>query len=203
MDESEIARTAQRIYQQHRRALDVIFEQRPDNLTMTSGKIQKLLADNAKSLGIAMEHSSKHYIRFIPCAWNQSGNTHGSEWADLNRTIIVEMSLGGKRPYLYVMAGGAPDSWIDPIWKRANSAPFRKQNQNRNLPRPHTWCALHKLRAPNVSLDDEDVADTDELAQKIFDWACATYQTPEFQEVISIITAELPALDLAYQSPQT
>lgn len=55
------------IYKQHRRALDVIFDHRPDNLQSVSADLQGLFQENAQSLGIVMGPCDKfwnHVHRF-------------------------------------------------------------------------------------------------------------------------------------------
>lgn len=195
MDESEIARTALRIYQQHRRALDIIFEHRPDNLRMASDRVRKLLADNADRLGILMESCSKSYIRFIPRSWDQIGNSHGAAWSGTNRTVIFEMNLTGKRPYLYVISGKAPDVWIDQVWNLSASTPFRRPKR---VLRPRMWCTLHVASSNKISLDDDDVADPNEISQKIYDWCVNSYEAADSQNVISLIAERLPLLQEAY-----
>jgi hypothetical protein len=194
MDESEIARTALRIYQQHRRALDIIFENRPDNLRLASDRVRRLLTEKADEIGIVMEPCSKVYLRFVPRAWDQPGNTHGTGWSGTNRTILFELNLTGNAPYLYVTAGKAPDDWIDPLWRRVGSYPFRAGRVKRNT-RPRYWCMLHVAAQTKISLGDEDVMDPDEMAQKIFDWCVAAYREPQTQEVIRVLAAELPKLE--------
>ena len=191
MDESEIARTALRIYQQHRRALDVIFEHRPDNMGRASGKIQKLLEEHAEELGIQMEPATKYFLRFIPRAWDQPGNTHGTAYSGSNRTILFEIDLSASRPSFYAIAGKPPDAWIDPIWQRVGSPPF---HQPKRAIRPRVWCTLHRVDSANISLEGEDVKDPSDMAQKIFKWFVKSYQSPDTQEVIKILAAELPRL---------
>ena len=192
MDESEIARTALRIYQQHRRALDVIFEHRPDNLRAVSETIRKRLVEHADRLGIAMESCSKSCLRFIPRAWDHPGNTHGDAWAGTNRTILFELSLSAKRPYLVIISGKAPDAWIEPLWQRAAHPPFKKMKR---VMRPQMWCTLHIAGKNNISLSDEAMDDPNGVAQRIFEFAVEWLQSPDTQAVIRIIMAELPKLE--------
>lgn len=194
MDESEIARTALRIYQQHRRALDVIFEHRPDNLRMASEKIKVLMAEAAKDMGIQMEASSKSYIRFIPKSWNHPGNVHGSGWAGCIRTVLFEMNLTSKRPYLYMIAGKAPSAWIEPLWQRAATAPFQRPKR---ASRPQTWCTLHTTSQSKITLDG-DVFDPADIAQKVFEWTRAAYLDPGTQEAIRLVADTMPDLQAAF-----
>lgn len=198
MDESEIARTAMRIYQQHRRALDVIFEHRPDNLGMASTRIRELLAEHAGDLDIVMAACTKFYIRFIPVTWDVPGNTHGTAWSGSNRTVAFELNLTGKRPYLYVIAAMAPDSWIDPIWERVGQPPFRRPKR---AIRPRMWCTLHIVNRTKTTLSDDEITDPNDLAQKIYDWVAESLQDKDTHEVVRIIGTELPKLEALHASP--
>jgi hypothetical protein len=190
MDESEIARTAKKIYQQHRRALDVIFEQRPDNLKMISDDVRTRLEKGLKELGFVIDSYSKPNIRVIPNSWDHIGNTHGSGWGNSKRMLVFEMNLTGKRPSFYAICGKAPDEWIDPIWQRSAKAPFRRPKR---AVRPAMWCTLHSSSS-RVSLEDNKLTDPEAIAQKIHDWCIASLQEPETKEVIKIIADELPRL---------
>jgi hypothetical protein len=194
MDESEIARTALRIYQQHRRALDVIFEHRPDNLRMASEKIKALIAEHAEEMGIQIEPSTKAFIRFIPKSWNHPGNTHGSGWAGSSRTVLFELNLSGKRPYLYMISGKAPEAWIEALWQRAGTDPFRRPKRNT---RPQTWCTLHSPGQSKIVLED-DSFDPSDIAQKVFDWAREAYLHADTQQAIQIVADSLPRLESAF-----
>lgn len=200
MDESEIARTALRIYQQHRRALDVIFEHRPDNLGMASARVRELLSENADSLGIVMAACTKYYIRFVPKLWDTPENTHGKAWPGSNRTVVIELNLTGKRPWLYAIAGMAPDPWIDPVWRRAGEPPFQRPKR---AVRPKTFCTLHITKGTKSTLSEDEVSDPNDLAQKIYAWVAESLQDKDTHEVVRIIAAELPNLEAIYSSPST
>jgi len=199
MDESDIARTALKIYQQHRRALDVIFEHRPDNLGMASSALRELLAQNSDKLGIVMAASTKFYIRFIPEIWDVPGNTQGKAWPSSNRTVVFELNISGERPYLYIVAGKAPDSWVEPIWLMSDSAPFRP-SQYRQKKRPNTWCTLHIAGHSKIKVDTDEIADPAELAQRVFDWCVKSFQEPQTEQVVQIIADRLPDLEMVYHA---
>lgn len=199
MDQSEIARTALRIYQQHRRALDIIFEHRPDNLRMASEKVKALMAEHAEEMGIQIEPSTKAFIRFIPRSWNHLGNTHGSGWAGSSRTVLFELNLSGKRPYLSMISGKAPEAWIETLWQRAGAYPFRRPKRTT---RPQTWCTLHSAGQSKIVLED-DAFDPSDIAQKVFDWAREAYLHEDTQRAIQIVAKSLPQLESAFAQQST
>lgn len=193
MDESEVARTAFRIYQQHRRALDIIFEHRPDNLQVVSQKVRALFQEQADRYGIVMTVCTKTYIRFVPKAWDQPGNKHGQAWAGSNRTILFELMLREGRPELRVVTGRAPEAWIEPIWSLAARAPFRRQGRGA---RPRVWYILHAVAGNRIDLVEVGgLQDSGALAEKVFSWAINTFQSDECQQIIGIIATHLPRLN--------
>jgi hypothetical protein len=194
MDESEIARTARKIYQQHRRALDVIFEQRPDNLKLVSDKVRLLLEEKAGKLDFMVDSYTKSYIRLLPKSWDHVGNTHGEGWGACKRTVLFEMNLTGKRPHFYIISGKAPDAWIDPLWLQSAKPPFRRAKR---AVRPAMWCSLHVFNS-KVSLNEDEMDDPDGIAVKICDWCLACMKEDETQEMIRIIADQLPALEAAF-----
>jgi len=197
MDESEIARTARKIYQQHRRALDVIFEQRPDNLKQVSDKVRVLLEQSAGAVDFVVDSYSKSYIRLLPKAWDQPGNRLGSGWGGSVRTILFEMYLGGKSPTFYVTSGKAPESWVARLWELAAKPPFRRINRNT---RPAKWVALHTFRS-RISVEEEGIDEPEVVAGKIRDWCLSCLREADTREVIRIIAEQLPALEAAFANP--
>ncbi|MEI6703787.1 MAG: PD-(D/E)XK nuclease family protein [Deltaproteobacteria bacterium] len=192
MNESKIALTARRIYQQHRHALDVIFEHKPDNLRILSDKVREALTMQADELNIVMDSCSKAYIRFIPTAWDQPGNKHGNAWAGSIHTVVFELTLGGKRPRLYVISGKAPAQWIGPLWQLSADPPFRNahlQNQ------PRDWCTLHVATASTVPLDDRNLDEPEIAVEKISKWCKDFLEEPKTQEVIKIISKRFSDLE--------
>ena len=194
MNESDIAKTALRIYQQHSRALDVIFEHRPDRLRMISEGVRNLLTDNSVQLGITMESSNKSYVRFLPRDWEHPGNTHGSAWPGSNRSVLLEVSFSDTQSRFYAMAGKAPDSWMSSIWNLTARPPFKRNT--RKSP-PKMWCTIHVAHSIKIDLDDGN-QDPSEIAQKIYTRCVEEMKTREFQQVLEIIAKQMPSLGDAY-----
>lgn len=193
MNESDIARLAQKIYKKHKHALDLIYEQRPDNIKLASDKLQSHLREAAQELGIQMESCSKSYIRFIPESWNQAGNNHGKAWSGTKRNILFEMNLGGKTPKLYMISGKSPDDWIDPLWERAKKPPF-KLAKSRSKIRAKYWVTLFSI-STKLGLGEDDDISPDDVAERIFKWVDKELKRSDVKEMIQIIADELPKLD--------
>ncbi len=199
MDQSKIAQVARTIYKQHKRALDVLFEHRPDNLQNVSETIRAQLASRADELGIVMTACSKSYIRFIPKEWAQPGNTHGTGWGNCPHTLLFEINLGAKQPTLNVFSGKAPTPWIDEIWALSQSPDSPFHQQKKRSERPRDWVMLHHVGKSRI-LVDEDQSDNTDIPQAIFDWCQSMLKSPDTRKVIELIAAKLPALEANFQS---
>ncbi len=201
MDQSKIAQVARAIYKQHRQALDVLFEHRPDNLQNLSEDIRKLLEQEIKELGFVMTACSKHYIRFVPKQWIQRGNLHGTGWAYSPHTVLFEISLRAKKPTLSVISGKAPSPWIDKLWERAQSHPF--QMLGKRTERPRDWVMLHSLGKSNTLINDEPTGDVGDISTQIVNWCKNHLKADSSREVVTIIADALPALEEYHNSTQS
>lgn len=202
MDQSKIAEIARTIYKQHRRALDVLFEHRPDNLLNVSEAIRKMLSNNAGEMGIEMAACSKSYIRFIPKEWDQPGNTHGTGWGSCPHTVLFEINLGTKQPSLNVVSGKAPSPWIDELWDLSYSPDSPFYQQKKRSERPRDWVMLHHAGKSKILVGEDQLENID-IPQGIYNWCQSLLKTPETRKVIELIAAKLPALEANYQSMQS
>lgn len=202
MDQSKIAEIARTIYKQHRRALDVIFEHRPDNLLNVSDDIRKMMSDKADDLEIVMTVCSKSYIRFIPKQWDHPGNRHGTAWSHCPHIILFEIHLGAKQPTLNVVSGKAPAPWIDELWDLAYSAdsPFCPPKKRTN--RPKEWVMLHLAGKSKILLGEDQLDDID-IPLGIFSWCALLLKNPDTRKVIELVSSKLDALEEHFQSVQS
>lgn len=192
MNESDIARLAQKIYKQHKRAIDIIVDQRPDNLKLCSDAVIKALTNEASSLGIRMETSDRSFIRFTPLCWDTPDNTHGSAWSNCQRHMLIEIVMHGELPELHVVSGKAPHEWVYPLWEKSQDAPFVKPKRAPKK-RPNQYAHLHCSPTP-CDFDPLDICDPEDIAIAIVDWVKQALAEPSTKQVVDIITAELPKL---------
>jgi PD-(D/E)XK nuclease superfamily len=87
---SEIANLCQKIYKQHRQALDLIYEHRPDLQSEISEFIQQIIQDSVAE-DIEEDYSIKQFIRFAPKGWdNLSFQKTCDKWTQSNRLLLFE-----------------------------------------------------------------------------------------------------------------
>ena len=96
-NESEIAKLCQGIYRKHRRALDMIYEHKPDR----QGEIRNLLSNLIEhEPGLVEDISSKTYIRFALKKWDDVPDLKKGDgkWTPSKRILLFEFenNLGGR-----------------------------------------------------------------------------------------------------------
>jgi PD-(D/E)XK nuclease superfamily len=68
VSDSEIARLCRQIYRQHRHAIDLVYEHRPDRRAEMRQFLEHLIRGETH---LVLDVSDKYYIRFIPKDWDQ------------------------------------------------------------------------------------------------------------------------------------
>lgn len=191
MNDSQIAQLAEKIYQKHKRAIDIINEHKPDNQRLFADELYAQLKSRADELEILPETGMKRRIRFTPKAWDLPGNSHGAAWSNCKRNLIFEIKIGGKTPTLVAVSGQTPLEWITPVWERSATPPFKRNNRG---PMGKSWITLHSVtKSIKLNLDEAD--DLSALASKVLDWVGSVLKEGGTKEVIKIIADELPKLD--------
>jgi hypothetical protein len=124
--DSEIADLCRRIYHRHQRALDLIFEHRPDQLA----EVQTLLVDLVRSRDdLLLDSASKQGVRFGHMAWE--GLPKGQGWTRSGRMVLFEFENYPERLVLNLYVGPGPaearQRLID--LATAHQPPFRVPNR--------------------------------------------------------------------------
>ena len=108
--------------------------------------------------------------------------------------MVFELNLNSEKTKFYAISGMAPDRWIAPLWEQSRHQPFKRPNRAN---RPAKWCSLHIFNS-KISLNEENITDPEEVAEKICNWCLSCINESSSQEVIKIIADQLPALQSAF-----
>lgn len=87
--ESEIAELCRRIYQKHQRALDLIYEHRPDRQGVIREVLESLIQETT---GLALDSASKGYIHFVVQEWDVPALLAGKGWTASGRMLLFEFN---------------------------------------------------------------------------------------------------------------
>ncbi len=90
MSDSEIAQLCRKIYKQHRQALDLIYEHRPDFQSEISDFLQQLI-EKDQIHNIVKDDSVKKMIRFAPRKWDDLAFQKTCQgWTSSRRTLLFQ-----------------------------------------------------------------------------------------------------------------
>ncbi|MCB9162293.1 MAG: PD-(D/E)XK nuclease family protein [Caldilineaceae bacterium] len=108
LTDSEIADLCRRIYRKHQKALDLIYEHRPD----LQLEIQELCAQLVnEEEDLVLDHSTKTRIRFAPRTWNQILDLkQGNGWTPSGHMLLFEWVNSPTRLTINLVIGPGPDS---------------------------------------------------------------------------------------------
>lgn len=104
--ESELTELCRRIYLKHQRALDLIYEYRPDR----QAELFELLTQFIKAEAVLVsDYSSKSYVRFVPKRWDESAPLRsGKGWTRSGRLLLFEFHYRGNDLRLKLTIGPGP-----------------------------------------------------------------------------------------------
>jgi hypothetical protein len=87
MTESDVSEMCVQIYKKHKRALDLIFEHRPDDQSRVAEILRDLVR---KEKDLVEDIPSKLYLRFACTDWEVPDLKNGSGWTSSGRILLFE-----------------------------------------------------------------------------------------------------------------
>jgi hypothetical protein len=101
VEDSEVQQLCRTIYEKHRKALDVLFEFRPDRLL----DIRNILVDLIRQRpSLDLDHSTKAYIRFVPQELDFLPRA-GEGWTLSKRLLLIQIDNYGDKASLLLYLG--------------------------------------------------------------------------------------------------
>jgi hypothetical protein len=124
VSESEISELCRRIYRKHQRALDLIYEYRPDQQLAISETLENLIKQEQI---LETDQCSKSYIRFIPKEWDVPLLRQGTGWTRSKRILMFEFGNFVNRLVLKLIIGPGPTETRQRLFSIAeNNKPILK-----------------------------------------------------------------------------
>lgn len=92
MSESDIAELCRKIYKQHRHAIDLIYEHRPDVRSDIEEYLNQLIQEFSESENLELDSIQGKWIRFVPKEWDDLAfqTTCTGEWSKKKRLLMLE-----------------------------------------------------------------------------------------------------------------
>jgi len=123
--ESEIERLCKQIYNKHQRALDLIYEYRPDQQAEISDFLCELIKSDSR---FELDHKTKSYIQFIPRAWDSPRLKRGNGWTRSGRILMLQFNNFQQSLKLVIVLGPGPDADRESLFEEIsqNEPPFKR-----------------------------------------------------------------------------
>jgi hypothetical protein len=160
VSESEIAALCHRIYQRHKRALDLIYEHRPDRVAFA----QEILLNAARGHpGIELDQCSKNHVRFTPVEWDTGALRQGAGWTSTGRMVLFEFRGDYRGIVLQLYLGPGPLNVREHVFTAAcELSAF--QPPSSSLKRK--WNALAKSQVV-ISISDLEELDEESIEERL------------------------------------
>jgi PD-(D/E)XK nuclease superfamily len=192
MENPEIAALAQKIYQKHRRALDVIFENRTDDHQRLTDAIERIMKSSATGAGVIPMVTSKGNVRFLPKEWKTESNLAGTAWGETGSAyVLCELNVWGRFPRLEVVEGDSPKAWKGELLKISKKENFTNVNKDNG---PETeWMRAYSAKSP-IRIVHPEIEDVDRTAQEIWNWCEQQMGEAEFKRVLKAVAEHVKKL---------
>ena len=151
MNDSEIAELCERIYRRHLRALDLIYEHRPDRAAI----VTEMLLDMVKAeAAIELDRCTKNYVRFLPKSWDLAPLQVGKGWTPTGRMLLFEFRSDKRGIILQLYVGPGPDEIRQAVLDTAVKSPsFNPSSKSVNT----KWNGLFEARIVVSASDLEEL----------------------------------------------
>ena len=161
LSDSEIQRLARKIYQNHKGAIDLIIEARPDTLQAVREVVDSAVGDNRL---IELDSSSKSYIRFFDPRWDDILQLReGEGWTPSNRMLLFEITNNLESMGINLLIGPGPENTRRKIFDVAVESPKVFSPARKTMPR--NWATIYRKRV--LSKQDYQNADLDAIRVKV------------------------------------
>ena len=191
MEDSKIQELCRRIYEKHRRALDLLFENRPDRVSEISSFLLQLVEQSDRLLP---DHSTKTYVRFWPRELDFLPKV-GDGWTPSKRLLLFEFDGSSGGLNLKIVLGPGPKELRETLHAVIARSPdvFNKAGQ-RFYP---VWWSCHIERWVNPKQYQD--SDGEELRQQLTERFkhFVERDLPKMQERLQQLRSTLPMGDVA------
>jgi hypothetical protein len=149
VEDSEIQQLCRAIYAKHQKALDLIFEHRPDRAALVSEMLQDIVGSRP---GFLTDYYSKSYVRFIPESWD-SLPKEGAGWTPSKRMLLFEFDISKGAMFLKLVLGPGEETARQALQAliTSNPAAFNKAS-TRVYPK---WWSCHTEKWLTAAQMDE------------------------------------------------
>ncbi|MCY6492302.1 PDDEXK-like family protein [Leptolyngbya sp. GGD] len=165
MSESDIAELCRKIYKQHRQAIDLIYEHRPDMRSDVEDYIKQLIQEFSQAENIDLDSVDKRYIRFAPKEWDgMAFQKTCPDWTGSDRIFLFEFWNEPQNLCLHLVIGPRRMEIKEAIYQKLKTL---------NISGLKSKCKIdeskwnHIAIVPILDISDYEDGDLESLQEKI------------------------------------
>lgn len=190
MSDSQVQALVNKIYREHKEAIDTIIENLPAPLDKLSEFLQEQIQEHA---GFVLLPSSRSSVRFLPVEWDTAVNRAIRAWGDGSASLIFELKISKNSAILKIVSGHAPVEWVRELFSITEHPPFTRQN--RSLRKDPVWVTYDSQHIRSASLpSDPDTGDFEDACKSVWEGLCNALGSDNYQKKIAVIQRELDNL---------
>ncbi len=179
---SEIERLAREIYIRHKRALDLLYRDRPDYRQIVNERLTKCITAQ-KDPGLVLDDLDQTYIRFAVKNWDDAPRLKtGTNWTTSHRVLLFVATNSIESLTMELFIGSGDES----VRQHLKEDVARKHPHLFNAPRivPPAWIRLYSK--PLLTADDYATDDVGDLGTKL-EGRWADFAGGDLQQIAHII----------------
>lgn len=165
MSESDIAELCRKIYKQHRQAIDLIYEHRPDLRSEIEDFIKQLIQETAQQENIEQDSIDKRWIRFVPQEWdNLAFQKTCDGWTESRRILLFEFWNEPQKLELRLVIGPGDIKIKETIYQELEALNIAVSKKIRTI-KEQGWDQVFTIQV--LSYSDYEDMDLESLQEKI------------------------------------
>jgi len=152
VEDSEVQELCRRIYSNHRLALDLIFEHRPDRQQHLSHVVESVVTE----YGAILDQCSKAAVRWVTSSLDRIPSI-GDGWTRTGRLVLFEVQSSSEEMVLKLILGPGPQEMRERIHACVQDETAFNRRKNKLYPKWwtfHTIKLLTKKQSESMELDD-------------------------------------------------
>lgn len=185
MEDSEIQDICRKIYRRHKRALDLIFEYKPDKQMKVYECLVNIIGEDPD---LILDDSSKSTIRFIAKDMDFIPKV-GDGWTKSKRMLLFEIGNKTESANLYLIIGPGPEEIRMKLHEiaREDSTLFPLLENKRNMGK--YWSSIYKK--PLLKARDYEEKEIDDLSD-ILKERLRAYKESDWPKIMDIFRKSFP-----------
>lgn len=167
------------IYFKHKRALDLIFEYKPDIHSDISNKLQSIIKEHDY---LILDDSNKSLVRFTSKKLDErmGKNDYDSKWTSSNRYLLFEVRNTNHRKSLHLLIGPSKEEFRKNLHEKALSHPHIFKQVKKTISPVYNNLYTKELYSSKKQLEYEDIIE--EVEKKFNEFL--THDLPEIEAVL-------------------